>query len=376
MWLFVPGSKAPASSPFVLGSEGWISPSDWRFRALARLVTWRETPMPPGFWRQLYREAAWTRLLVGAICEPSTADAGVASWISSLGATLARPSRAPGSASEQQTHATSGPMSPGSSESVSPSGVSSKMSPGICHSAHAKSSESFRAWASELRRASLLRRKSAPLNAESGSSSWPTPRASLAEQRTYRQAPSVTSEGHGRHLSAEASTWSSPTASDANGARTMARGNPALNMQAQRWPTPTEGDSRSSGSRNLPGSSAHPGVSLTDAVLRRPLFPTPTTQDAENNGGPAQARRKTPPLNTYANSESMSSLPDPESVSNGSTTSSETPVLSPRFVEALMGFPGDWTGLGDWEIAWSRSREPEPSSGSSTNSNPTQLELL
>ena len=32
------------------------------------------------------------------------------------------------------------------------------------------------------------------------------------------------------------------------------------------WPTATAGDSKSSGSRNLAGSKAHPGVSLTDAV--------------------------------------------------------------------------------------------------------------
>jgi hypothetical protein len=31
-------------------------------------------------------------------------------------------------------------------------------------------------------------------------------------------------------------------------------------------PTPTEGDHKSSGSRNLPGSNAHPGTSLTDAI--------------------------------------------------------------------------------------------------------------
>ncbi len=32
-------------------------------------------------------------------------------------------------------------------------------------------------------------------------------------------------------------------------------------------PTPTAGDAKSSGSRNKPGSKAHAGVSLTDAVL-------------------------------------------------------------------------------------------------------------
>jgi hypothetical protein len=64
-----------------------------------------------------------------------------------------------------------------------------------------------------------------------------------------------------------------------------------LNRWVKRWPTPTAQDADSSGSRNLPGSKAHPGVSLTDAVVhggstvprRGPnsmgLWPTPTTDD-------------------------------------------------------------------------------------------------
>ncbi len=40
-------------------------------------------------------------------------------------------------------------------------------------------------------------------------------------------------------------------------------------------PTPTAGDGKSSGSRNLPGSGAHPGTSLTDAVREDRLLPSP-----------------------------------------------------------------------------------------------------
>ncbi len=40
-------------------------------------------------------------------------------------------------------------------------------------------------------------------------------------------------------------------------------------------PTPTAGDHKSSGSRNLPGSGAHPGTSLTDAVREDRLLPSP-----------------------------------------------------------------------------------------------------
>ena len=44
----------------------------------------------------------------------------------------------------------------------------------------------------------------------------------------------------------------------------MAKG--AETPRGSLWPTPTAGDAKSSGSRNLPGSKAHAGMSLTDAV--------------------------------------------------------------------------------------------------------------
>jgi hypothetical protein len=49
-------------------------------------------------------------------------------------------------------------------------------------------------------------------------------------------------------------------------------------------------------------------------------FPTPTTQDAANNGGPSQSERNTPPLNAVV----------------GGT-------LNPDWVEWLMGWPVGWT---------------------------------
>ncbi len=45
------------------------------------------------------------------------------------------------------------------------------------------------------------------------------------------------------------------------------RGKPdGLNQTIRQLPTPTAGDGASSGNRNLPGSKAHPGTSLTDVV--------------------------------------------------------------------------------------------------------------
>jgi hypothetical protein len=51
-------------------------------------------------------------------------------------------------------------------------------------------------------------------------------------------------------------------------------------------------------------------------------WPTPTVQDARNNGGHAQQDRRTPPLNARAGGP-----------------------LNPEWVEWLMGFPAGWTAL-------------------------------
>ena len=120
-----------------------------------------------------------------------------------------------------------------------------------------------------------------------------------------------------------------------------------LDQQARNWPTPTVGDSFGAGSRNLEGSKAHAGVSLTDMVLfgnsttpRRPPpeekensrnWPTPTasTGGAENlsPGG------RSPKLVSVASV----SPPIPQDQALG--RKAIRPVLNPQFVEHLMGFP-------------------------------------
>jgi hypothetical protein len=63
------------------------------------------------------------------------------------------------------------------------------------------------------------------------------------------------------------------------------------------------------------------GLNLAQAVR---FWPTPTTQDASNNGPPSQMRRNTKPLNAEVGG-----------------------ALNPTWVEWLMGFPLGWTDCGD-----------------------------
>ena len=79
------------------------------------------------------------------------------------------------------------------------------------------------------------------------------------------------------------------------------KGTPSLATMAAKnlWPTPTAGDSKSSGSRMCQGSKAHAGLSLTDAVQQ--------TSGKERDGSPTGGR------------------------------------LNPTWVEWLMGWPLGWT---------------------------------
>jgi hypothetical protein len=119
-------------------------------------------------------------------------------------------------------------------------------------------------------------------------------------------------------------------------------GTPSLATMARkgllptRVPTPTAGDARGSGSRNLPGSKAHPGVSLTDYVKSGTsttprTWATPSVSDAL--GGP---------MNPQDRLDQGQQLNLKEQVWMGGGGGS----LNPTWVEWLMGFPLGWTDLG------------------------------
>jgi hypothetical protein len=79
--------------------------------------------MPQRLWSREWRRGSWIRLLSGATYSHSTAEYGVASWISSLRATRASRSAAPADVLARAILATSGPTSGGllrSWESVQP----------------------------------------------------------------------------------------------------------------------------------------------------------------------------------------------------------------------------------------------------------------
>ena len=141
------------------------------------------------------------------------------------------------------------------------------------------------------------------------SCSWRTPQCSLLEgldvfSETWPKA------GIMRHgVCWELPTWVLPTGGTASGF-------------SPRFPTPQASDlkrAKYTPEGLLTRMKSHQ-EGLPEVVFYRLYFPTPTCQDAKNNGGASQMKRNTPPLNAVAGG-----------------------ALSPTWVEWLMGWPLGWT---------------------------------
>lgn len=188
---------------------------------------------------------------------------------------------------------------------------------------------------------------------------WPTPRASEKEQYNTHHQPSCTDgRGHGRDLSATACQWPTPkTPTGGPEARSSraARGSGGEDLAArvQAWATPTEGDSRASGSRcSGTDSAAHPGTSLTDQVLRGKGWPTPAARDYRS----PNAR----PYHERGGGSKGEQLPNFVAHSEfGHAEESAKRRLNPLFVEWLMGWPIGWTDpFAEVDAsAWRRTQE-------------------
>jgi hypothetical protein len=202
-WLYVPASADSNSAS--------DSPSHQRVQS----VMWRGKPLSPRVLSREWKKAGFIRLLSGLTCEPSTLQAGVDAWTSSLRATRANPSVSPASSKARKTQGTSGRTSRGSSATAERPECSSKTSPTICDSEATKSSESYGQWATALRAACLLRRKSARPTSASDCSSWPTPDTGCSPNGHGRRGgKSDNGSQSGQNLDVVAAMWATPRTTD------------------------------------------------------------------------------------------------------------------------------------------------------------------
>jgi hypothetical protein len=137
-----------------------------------------------------------------------------------------------------------------------------------------------------------------------------------------------------------------PIASDSERGERMGGRTPGLKEKLRKGllPTPTAGDADCSGSRNLPGSKAHKGTSLTDAVRRPHLLPTPSAGDGRKRGRLSHPDLKrllpTPDARCWKSGKGRKEnghSPQLEAIAGGQ--------LSVPFVEQMMGVPTRWTAL-------------------------------
>lgn len=159
---------------------------------------------------------------------------------------------------------------------------------------------------------------------------------------------------------------------------------PTQVTQRQIFPTPRarEGNAGNIGSK---GSIHNMKKGYLDGVIQE-MFPTPTTQDSKNDGGPSQFDRNTIPLNAHVKiwptpfatprgahtgeragqvSENGKTRTSAKGIKFGATlqTAVGSGSLNPTWVEWLMGYPIGWTDLKDSETQSShkshtRSSEP------------------
>jgi hypothetical protein len=339
-WLYVPGTTS--ASP-VAGEDSTSGLTSEQAERLARSCSWRTKPRQPRSWSTAWRQHTFLRLLSGATCEPSTLQRGVDEWMGSLAATPASRFRTPVPVEAKTTPDTSGPPSLPGFEPSSPAGASSRTSPAICHSDSTRSPETFKAWATQLRRSSLQRRKSAPHTDASGSSSsqWQTP---ADFQGKYRRQVGQTERAE-RLLPGQAEDliWVPKEA-------------------VQNWQTPTS----AAETPNL-GSNIKRGPKPLLAQAQRA---TPTARDHKDGANPSE---NVPTNGLLGRQAPRTQMPGDESSPSAPTSRRR---LNPTFVEGLMNWPIGWTDLAvrtdceSWATASSLHRLPTHggSSGESSGS--------
>lgn len=117
---------------------------------------------------------------------------------------------------------------------------------------------------------------------------------------------------------------------------------------------------------------------LNEQVAYPQMWPTPTVQDAKNNGGPAQMQRNSLPLNaavkyatpiaSQANKPIRAPSPSTMNGSHGENIQDSVGRLNPsligkklcpKWTSILMGYPTKWTELDPLVIQWFRCKRKQ-----------------
>lgn len=167
---------------------------------------------------------------------------------------------------------------------------------------------------------------------------WPTPVKEDSESRT----------SHGTLTDKVRATWPTPQSYSKGKDEDNVPGLTPLDIAARPdlahlrkdWPTPQTTDANSAGRHTTTTGVMHPGTTLTDAA--RSGASTWLTPQSRDHKGISQKVAK----GEYTGGlpDQLAGLHDQESLSTTGNLPalSPRPVLNPRWVAALMGFPVDW----------------------------------
>lgn len=162
---------------------------------------------------------------------------------------------------------------------------------------------------------------------------WPTPTVNMVSGGANHSSPTVKAGRHGINLKGAVMKFPTPKASEHKGGYASKDGEPSLGRMAKYG-----------------------------------MWPTPTVQDSENDGGPSQFRRDSLPLNAavklWPTPQAGNNEPQAHGAMSGDFKKKfceragipMTGQLNPTWVEWLMGYPPEWTALEDWATQWFRPK--------------------
>ena len=197
MWLYVPYQSAQDTQELNSESPQW--------QMLSRSATSKETWRKPLSWYRAFGRDSYLKLLSGVILKPSTLSRGVAEWISSLEVSHVSPSPSQDKNGKPTTSEIYGPTLLDSQGNLGTQLSFAKMFPESFDTTGTLSNQSFKEWATALRKDSTQRLKQALRTEGSDYSLWPTV---TQDSATMRDKPYA--QG-GTPLTLEAANWRTPT---------------------------------------------------------------------------------------------------------------------------------------------------------------------
>lgn len=239
-----------------------------------RSLMWKSKPLRWKIWSRAWKRVYWLQHLSGRILKPSTHSLFVEKYTSSLADILVSHSLMPEAGKVSAIADTFGRIFSAQSMQSDLFAVGSKTSADTSALDSQRFSKAYEILVMQLSQECLQRRKLALLTSESdcsSSPSWQTPKTvsgNYTRDRGDPEKPRLT-------LSGQATSWTTPVASDRNRNTQYQQGGTALSLQVKQWPTPTSAMTTGIGTEGRDG-----GLKIQTAIeMDINPWPTPAMRD-------------------------------------------------------------------------------------------------